>query len=132
MSSLAISQPRAALGPLAACALPVAVVAVGRADDRGGPDHSLPRGRYALGTPLPPFLMSWTPDVHWPAVDRARRWRSGVPGAAPWAIERVRSGTAFATLSYVVTLAVGLSVRAARLGTAGWTHVFDLRSGRIV
>lgn len=53
----------------------------------------------------------------------------GVAGAAPLAIERLRSGAAFALLAYAGTLAVGLSVNAARRGPAGWSHVFDL-SGR--
>ena len=60
--------------------------------------------------------------------DRARA-AVGCVWAAPWAIERVRSGAAFAMLGYVVTLAVGLSVAAARMGTAGWSHVFDLGPG---
>ncbi|MFZ0384333.1 MAG: hypothetical protein WAL22_01600 [Solirubrobacteraceae bacterium] len=81
-----------------------------------------------LGSALPPFLMSWTPDVRWPAAI-AFVLAVGCAGLAPWAIERVRSGAAFAALGYVVTLAVGLSVGAARLGIAGWSHVFDLGPG---
>ncbi len=85
------------------------------------------RRGYQLGTPLPPFLVSWKPDVGWP-VAIAVAVAVGAAWAAPWAIERVRSGAAFATLGYVVTLAVGLSVQASRIGTAGWSNVFDLGS----
>ena len=81
-----------------------------------------------LGSALPPFLMSWTPHVRWPAAI-AFVLAVGCAGLAPCAIERVRSGAAFAALGYLVTLAVGLSVGAARLGTAGWSHVFDLGPG---
>ena len=50
----------------------------------------------------------------------------GAAGAAPRAIDRVRTGPAFGALAYATMLAVGLSVNAARRGTAGWSHVFDL------
>jgi methylthioxylose transferase len=126
MSSWAISQPRQ-LGPLVRRAAPVAVVAVVALTIAAGLINHFRRG-YELGTPLPPFLMSWTPDVHWP-VAIALVFAVGCAWAAPWAIERVRSGVAFATLGYVGTLAVGLSVGAARMGTAGWSHVFDLGPG---
>jgi methylthioxylose transferase len=126
MSSPAISQPRQ-LGPLVRRAAPVAVVAVVALTIAVGLINHFRRG-YELGTPLPPFLMSWTPDLHWP-VAIALVLAVGCAWAAPWAIERVRSGAAFATLGYVVTLAVGLAVAAARMGTAGWSHVFDLGPG---
>jgi methylthioxylose transferase len=79
----------------------------------------------ALGTPLPPFLMRWSPDIRWPALIAVA---VGAIAAAVivWAVPRVRHPAAFATLVYATTLAVGLAVSAARLGTAGWDHVFDL------
>src|SRR6202451_3037039 len=122
MSSWAISQPRQ-LGPLVRRAVPVAVVAVVALTIAAGLINHFRRG-YELGTPLPPFLMSWTPDLHWPAAI-ALVLAVGCAWAAPAAIERVRPGATFATLGYLVTLAVGLSIGAARLGTAGWSHVFD-------
>ncbi len=81
--------------------------------------------RTPLGTPLPPFLISWSPHVRWPALV-GLVVAVAVAGAAPRAINRVRSGAGFAALAYAGTLAVGLSVNAARRGSAGWTHVFDL------
>jgi hypothetical protein len=87
------------------------------------------RTRIDLGTPLPPFLMSWAPGVRWPAAAVATVLALGCAAAAPWAIAKVRSDALFATLSYATTLAIGLAVGAARLGTPGWTHVFDLSPG---
>jgi methylthioxylose transferase len=83
------------------------------------------RTRIRLGTPLPPFLISWSPHVRWPAAV-GLLVALGIAGAAPWAIGHLRSRGAFALLSYAVTLAVGLSVNTARRGPAGWSHVFDL------
>jgi methylthioxylose transferase len=123
MSSWAISPPRQ-LGALARRAAPVAVVVAVALTIAAGLINHFRRG-YELGTPLPPFLMKWSPDL---------QWRAAIPVvlgiccacAAPWAIARLRSGAMFAALAYCVTLAVGLSVGAARMGTAGWSHVFDL------
>jgi hypothetical protein len=83
------------------------------------------RTRIALGTPLPPFLMSWSPHLRWSAAVGAAVALGGA-AATPWAIARVRPGAAFAVLIYVFTLILGLAVNAARRGTAGWSHVFDL------
>ena len=78
-----------------------------------------------LGTALPPFLMSWSPDLRWPVAVGI-----GVAGlliaGAPWAVWRLRSGLGFATLVYPATIALGLAVNAARRGPGGWTHVFVL------
>jgi len=126
MSSPAISRPPKSV-EIVRRWVPVAVVAVVALTIAAGLINHFRRG-YELGTPLPPFLMSWTPDLHWP-VAIALVLAVGCAWAAPSAIERVRSGAAFATLGYVVTLAVGLSVGAARLGTAGWSHVFVLGPG---
>ncbi|MFZ0043966.1 MAG: hypothetical protein WAK93_21835 [Solirubrobacteraceae bacterium] len=78
-----------------------------------------------LGTPLPPFLMRWDPVVQWPAVVGV-----AVAGAGAWFAPRliaaVRAPAAFAVLSYLLALALGLSINAARGGTSAWAHVFDL------
>ncbi len=83
------------------------------------------RTRTQLGTPLPPFLMSWSPHVRWPALV-GLSLALGVAATAPMAIARLRSRPTFAALSYAGTLTVGLSVNAARRGPRGWSHVFDL------
>ena len=83
------------------------------------------RTRTPLGTPLPPFLISWSPHVRWPALV-GLVVAGGVAAVAPRVIEGVRSGAVFAVLAYVGTFAVGLSVNVARRGIAGWSHVFDL------
>jgi methylthioxylose transferase len=125
MSSPAISRPRQPLAILRR-GLPAAVVTVVALTIAAGEINHFRQG-YQLGTPLPPFLMSWKPDVHWPVVI-ALVLAIGCASAAPSAIDRVRSGAAFATLGYLMTLAVGLSVGAARMGTAGWSYVYDLGS----
>jgi hypothetical protein len=78
-----------------------------------------------LGTPLPPFLMSWSPHLAWPAVSGAVV-ALGAAGLAPRAMARVHGRRAFGAVLYVMSLAVGLAVNAARRGPAGWSHVFDL------
>jgi methylthioxylose transferase len=126
MSSRAISQPRQ-LGPHVRRAAPVAVLTGVALTIAAGLINHFRRG-HELGTPLPPFLMKCSPDLQWPAAI-AVVLAVSCACAAPWAITRVRSGAAFAALAYVVTLAVGLSVAAARIGTAGWSQVFDLGRG---
>jgi hypothetical protein len=78
-----------------------------------------------LGTALPPFLMSWSPHVRWPALVGVAVAGLLVAGA-PWAVSRLRSGAVFATLAYLATIALGLAVNAARRGPSGWSHVFVL------
>ncbi len=123
MSSLAASVPRSA-ALAARRSLPAVVLAGAGAAITAGLLIRW-RTRIPLGTPLPPFLISWSPHVRWPAAV-GLFVALGIAGAAPWAIEHLRSRAAFALLSYGATLAVGLSVNAARRGTAGWSHVFDL------
>ena len=126
MSSPAISAPRSAAFaarrslPSVALAVAAATIVVGLLIRWRTPT--------ALGTPLPPFLISWSPHLRWPAL-AGLIVALAVAGAAPWAIERLSSPVIFAGLAYAGTLAVGLSVNAARRGTSGWSHVFDL-SGR--
>jgi hypothetical protein len=83
------------------------------------------RRPFALGTPLPPFLMSWSPLLRWPVVI-AVAVSVGCAALAPRLIAAVRSPALFAAVVYGQALALGLSVGAARRGVAGWSHVFDL------
>jgi hypothetical protein len=76
-----------------------------------------------LGEKLPPFWMHWSPRLSRPAIASVAV-AVVLVCAVPWAIDRVRSGAVFAALAYGATLALGLAVNAARLGTAGWSHVF--------
>ena len=78
-----------------------------------------------LGTPLPPFLMSWSPHPAWPAVIGAVV-ALGAAWLVPWTMTRIGHGPKFAAVLYATSLAVGLTVNAARRGPAGWSHVFDL------
>ncbi len=82
-------------------------------------------GHVELGTPLPPFLFSWSPAVRWPAL-LAAGVSLAAAGLAARLVEGVRSRAGFAAAIYGIALAVGLSVNAARRGVSGWTHVFDL------
>jgi hypothetical protein len=75
-----------------------------------------------LGTPLPPFIMSWAPQARWPLV-AAIPVAVSLAGLAPRA-ERVAPPALFAVLTYLAALALGLAVNATRLGTGGWSHVF--------
>jgi methylthioxylose transferase len=79
-----------------------------------------------LGTPLPPFIMSWAPQARWPLLV-AIAVAASLAGLAPRAVERVGPPALFATFAYGGALALGLAVNASRLGIAGWSHVF--RSG---
>ena len=84
--------------------------------------------RSGLGTPLPPFLMNWAPLVRWPALLGA-----AVALAAAWWAPRLPARlvapAAFAAGAYLLALALGLAVNAARGGPASWDHVFDLGPG---
>lgn len=80
-------------------------------------------GGLTLGAPLPPFIMAWAPQARWPVLV-AVAVAATLTGLAPHAIERARPPALFAALSYVGALALGLAVNAARLGSAGWSHVF--------
>ena len=91
-----------------------------QADAPGGLTTEAP-GR--LGTPLPPFLMNWKPRL------RSSAWIAivvclGCAWLAPRVVASVRSRAGFAVSSYAGALAVGLSLNAARLGTAGFSQVF--------
>jgi hypothetical protein len=107
---------------LAGRRLPIAVVAATVATIAAGLiiHHT---GAVRLGTKLPPFWMHWSPRLRRTVVVGVAV-AAVLVAAAPWAIDRVRSGVVFAALAYGATLALGLSVNAARIGTAGWSHVF--------
>jgi hypothetical protein len=101
--------------PAAGVGAAAAVVAIGLALHFGG---------VQLGAPLPPFNVSWRPIA-------SSRWIAlavVVSGAGvvctPWLIERVRSRAAFAGGVYLLALALGLALNAARIGPAGWSKVF--------
>ncbi len=81
-----------------------------------------------LGTPLPPFIMSWAPQARWPLLV-AISVAASLAGLTPRAVERVRSPALFAALAYLAALAFGLAVNATRLGIAGWSHVFRAGPG---
>ncbi len=126
MSSLADS-PERRLSPAVRRALPAGIAFVVVAAIAAGLIVRW-RTRITLGTPLPPFLMSWAPLAH-PMGSRvgvAVAVALALIAAAPWAIARVRPGGLFAALAYAGCLALGLAVNVARRGTAGWSHVFDL------
>jgi hypothetical protein len=91
------------------------VVAVGLALHFGG---------VQLGVPLPPFVMRWEPVASelWVAV--ALLVLGAGVAVAPWLIDRVRSRWLFAASAYVLALALGLALNAARVGPAGWSKVF--------
>jgi hypothetical protein len=78
-----------------------------------------------LGAPHPPFLMHLLP-----AVDPLVLVSVAVLGAAVWAapvlVARVRSGWAFAGSIYLMSLALGLALNLARVGTDGWWKVFAI------
>ncbi len=76
-----------------------------------------------LGTPLPPFLMTWRPQVDPLAVVSVGVLALGVL-ATPVLVARVRSRLLFAGALYLLALALGLSLNLARAGADGWWKVF--------
>jgi hypothetical protein len=78
-----------------------------------------------LGTPLPPFLINWRPDLSPWAVVSVAVLVSGV-AAAPRLVRSVRSPAAFAGAAYGLALALGLALNLARIGPADWARVFVL------
>ena len=89
-----------------------------------GPVHS----GAGLGTPLPPFLMNWRPDLSpWAAVSLAVLV-AGV-AAAPRLIAAARSPALFACSVYGLAAALGLALNLARIGPADWARVFALGRG---
>ena len=76
-----------------------------------------------LGTPLPPFLMSWRPQLDPLVAVSVAVLGAGVL-AAPILIARVRSRLTFACALYLLALALALSLNVARAGAAGWWKVF--------
>jgi hypothetical protein len=110
-------------------ALPAAAIAVTGATIAAG--LLLNHFGVFLGTALPPFWMHWAPLARPLAHPLAHPWLLAGAGvavvliaAAPWALTRAPAGLPFAALAYGGSLAFGLAVNAARLGPAGWDHVF--------
>jgi hypothetical protein len=77
----------------------------------------------SLGTPLPPFLMSWAPHVD------SEVWISAAAiavalGVAPVILERLPPGVAVAGALYVIAVGLGLAINLAHEGARGWWAVF--------
>jgi hypothetical protein len=72
--------------------------------------------------------MNWAPQVRWPALLAA-----AIALAAAWWVPRLSAvptvPAAFAAAVYLLALALGLSVNAARGGPSAWDHVFNLGPG---
>jgi hypothetical protein len=83
-------------------------------------------GRDRLGVATPPFVADWSPRLHPLAAVAVLVLAAGC-AAAPRLLD-VRPG-AFAAGVWALALALGLALNAARLGTPGWSAVFDLRRG---
>jgi hypothetical protein len=93
----------------------VATVAIGRA-----------LGRDRLGVATPPFVADWAPQLHPLAAVSLVVLAAGC-AAAPRLLGL--RPVAFVAALWAIALALGLALNAARLGTAGWSAVFDLRRG---
>jgi hypothetical protein len=84
-------------------------------------------GAQRLGLPLPPFVMSWRPQVNPLALITVLIF-AGALVIAPAILTRVRAGTACAACLYALALALGLSLNLAHEGVRGWWAV--LATGR--
>jgi hypothetical protein len=117
-------QPRTALAPslqhgralpfLAATTV-LATVAVGLLLQASGTD---------LGTPLPPFVLAWSPDVA-PEAAIAVLVGAAAVVLAPALLTRPRHPAVFAAAVAGLALALVLSIAAAHDGPGGWYQVFD-------
>jgi hypothetical protein len=83
-------------------------------------------GRGRLGVATPPFVADWAPKLDPLAAVSVVVLAAGCV-AAPLLLE-LRPG-AFVVSVWGLALALGLALNVARLGTAGWSAVFDLRRG---
>jgi hypothetical protein len=85
---------------------------------------SIKRSGGQLGVPLPPFVMRWEPLADKPlAVLAAVVLGAGVL-VAPVLMDGVRSRLLFAAALFLLALALGLALNAARTGATGWWKVF--------
>jgi methylthioxylose transferase len=85
-------------------------------------------GRARLGVATPPFVADWAPRLHPLATVSVLVLAAGCAGAPRLLDHRIRPA-AFAGGVWALALALGLALNAARLGTTGWSAVFDLRRG---
>jgi hypothetical protein len=77
----------------------------------------------ALGTPLPPFVMSWEPAVDPLAIVSVSVLVTAA-AAAPRLLLAARQRSAFAVGLYGLALTLGLALNLARSGVPGWWLVF--------
>jgi methylthioxylose transferase len=113
--SPSLQHRRAPAGLAAAVAL--GTIAVGLALKASGTDP---------GTPLPPFVLAWSPHVAPELAIAVLVLAAGV-AIAPALLTRPRHPAGFAAAIAVLTLAIVLAVAAAHNGTSGWYEVFDYR-----
>jgi hypothetical protein len=97
---------------LAGCAV-VVVIGVWIKEDHG-----------QLGVPVPPFVMRWEPFIDKPFALLALLVLGAGVVIAPLLVDRVRSRWVFAVSLYLLALALGLALNAARVGPHGWSKVF--------
>jgi len=83
-------------------------------------------GHDRLGVATPPFVADWAPELDPLAAVSVVVLAAGC-AAAPRLLD-LRPG-AFVSALWGLALALGLALNVARLGTAGWSAVFDLRHG---
>ena len=83
-------------------------------------------GRDRLGVATPPFVADWAPRLHPVAAVSFVGIAAGC-AAAPRLL--ALRPLAFVAALWAVALGLGLALNAARLGTVGWSAVFDLRRG---
>ena len=77
-----------------------------------------------LGVPVPPFVIRWEPVIARPFAVLALLVLGAGVAAAPLVVDRVRSRIAVAVGVYLLAVALGLAVNAARVGPHGWSKVF--------
>jgi hypothetical protein len=83
-------------------------------------------GHARLGVATPPFVADWAPRLHPLAAVSAATLAAGC-AIAPRLLRL--SPPSFTAAVYALAITLGLALNAARLGTAGWSAVFDLQHG---
>jgi hypothetical protein len=82
----------------------------------------------ALGTATPPFVADWFPQLDALALVSALALIAGC-AIAPRLLRAGLPPVAFGIGAYGLALGLGLALNVARIGTAGWTAVFDVARG---
>jgi methylthioxylose transferase len=85
-------------------------------------------GRDRLGVATPPFVADWAPRLH-PLAAVSVLVLAAACAAAPRLLDARVRPVIFAAAVWALALALGLALNSARLGTAGWSAVFDLDRG---